>query len=515
MIIHCKISEKMRYRFQQQTTLGITPVSEVKFPLRSRDELPPVLMALQYIFITPVLNEKVFALLEKKIAHSKKKTGRKGMDLWHILVLAVVRHTLDTNWDRLEHVANYDVLLRKILGVHVEKFGIEEIDFAYQTIVDNVSLIDDDLLKEINLLVVEHGHDLLKKKDEEKALHLKTDSYVLETNVHFPTDLNLLWDSLRKGLDSVEKLMEESHIKGWRKIKHIRSATKSLFRQASQQVFRSNGKNEKQKRQAVKNYLQQSAVLQQRFDMLIKTPPVGLNIKAVLSLIESLKCYADFAKKFTDQIERRLLKGEKIPADEKIYSIFEEHTEWITKGKLNKKVELGHLLLITTDQYQLIVDYKIMEEEKDAVQVGSLKERIQRNYPSKKINSHSFDKGFYSKGNLDTLQQGYTTEAVLPKRGKLNKEDKERENKKTFKQLRKAHSAVESNINMLEHHGLNRCVDKGLHGYKRNVGLSVLAYNLHIMGNHLIAAEKQKEEKRLRDKLSYRQKKQAALSIAA
>lgn len=225
----------MRYRFQQQSTLGITPVSEVKFPLRSRDELPPVLMALQYIFVTPVLNEKVFALLEKKIAHSKKKTGRKGMDLWHILVLAVVRHTLDTNWDRLEHVANYDVLLRKILGVHVEKFGIEEMDFAYQTIVDNVSLIDDDLLKEINLLVVEHGHDLLKKKDEETSLHLKTDSYVLETNVHFPTDLNLLWDSLRKGLDTVEKLMEESHIKGWRKIKHIRSATKSQFRQASQQ----------------------------------------------------------------------------------------------------------------------------------------------------------------------------------------------------------------------------------------------------------------------------------------
>jgi IS5 family transposase len=176
----------MRYRFQQQTTLGITPVSEVKFPLRSRDELPPVLKALQYIFVTPVLNEKVFALLEKKIAQSKKKTGRKGMDLWHILVLAVVRHTLDTNWDRLEHVANYDVLLRKILGVHVEKFGIEEMDFAYQTIVDNVSLIDDDLLKEINLLVVEHGHDLLKKKDEETSLHLKNRQLRIGNQYSFP-----------------------------------------------------------------------------------------------------------------------------------------------------------------------------------------------------------------------------------------------------------------------------------------------------------------------------------------
>ena len=187
----------MRQRFQQQTTLGITPITQVKFPLRSRDELPPVLMALQHVFVTPVLNEKVFALLEKKVLKDKKKTGRKGMDLWHILVLAVIRHTLDTNWDRLEDMANYHKLLRQILGVHVEKFGIEEIEFAYQTIVDNVSLIDDDLLHQINLLVVEHGHNLLQKKDEEINLQLKTDSYALETNVHFPTDLNLLFDSLR------------------------------------------------------------------------------------------------------------------------------------------------------------------------------------------------------------------------------------------------------------------------------------------------------------------------------
>lgn len=500
----------MRHRFQQQTTLGITPITQVKFPLRSRDEMPPVLMALQHVFITPVLNEKVFALLEKKVLKGKKKTGRKGMDLWHILVLAVIRHTLDTNWDRLEHIANYDVLLRKILGIHVEKFGIEEMEFAYQTIVDNVSLIDDDLLHQINLLVAEQGHNLLKKKDEEITLQLKTDSYALETNVHFPTDLNLLFDSLRKGLDMIEKLMETSQLKGWRKIKHLRSTTKSLFRQASQQVFRSNGKNEQQKIQAVKNYLQQSKMLQQRFGELINNPPVGINIQLILLHVILLQRYNDFAKKFTDQIERRLLKGEAIPAAEKIYSIFEEHTEWITKGKLNKKVELGHLLLVTTDQYQLIVDYKIMEGEKDAAQIEPLKQRIQHNYPGKKINSHSFDKGFYSRVNLDTLQQDYTTQAVLPKRGRHNKEDKERENSKSFKQLRKAHSAVESNINMLEHHGLNRCVDKGLHGYRRNVGLSVLAYNLHIIGNHLIEQQKQKEQKSIEDKNRYRNKKQAA-----
>jgi hypothetical protein len=411
-------------------------------------------------------------------------------------------------------MSNYHKLLRQILGVHVEKFGIEETQFSYQTIVDNVSLIDEDLLLQINMLVVEHGHNLLKKKEEKISLQLKTDSYALETNVHFPTDLNLLHDSLRKALDMVKKLKETGEIKGWRKIKHVCSATKSLFRTASQQVFRSNGKNEQQKRQAVKNYLQQSRALQQRFNELMKVPPSG-NMITILGVITALERYNDFAKKFTGQIERRLLNGETIAASEKIYSIFEEHTEWITKGKLNKKVELGHLLLITTDQYQLIVDYKIMEGEKDAAQIAPLKQRIQQNYTDKKIISHSFDKGFYSKDNLNCLQQDYTDQVILPKRGRFSKEDKQRESAKTFKQLRNAHSAVESNINMLEHHGLNRCVDKGLKGYKRNVGLSILAYNLHIIGNHLIQQQKQKQEKRLADKKRYQNKKREDFSAAA
>jgi hypothetical protein len=82
---------------------------------------------------------------------------------------------------------------------------------------------------------------------------------------------------------------------------------------------------------------------------------------------------------------------------------------------------------------------------------------------------------------------------TITKRGRHNKEDKERESSSTFKKLRSAHSAVESNINMLEHHGLNRCMDKGLRGYKRCVGLSVLAYNLHILGNVLKAKQQAAE----------------------
>lgn len=482
----------MRKRFEQQSTLGILPVADVKINTKSRDELPPVLVALQQIFLTPEVNEKIFLLLEDKISKSKKKTGRPGMDLWHILVLAIVRHTLNTNWDRVEYLSNNDKTLRKIMGVHVEKFGIEEMEFAYQTIVDNVSLIDEDMLYKINEIVVAYGQKLFKKKEEAVVLQLKTDSFAAETNVHFPTDLNLLYDSLRKGVETIAHICKQDKmIKGWRKHKSIISDIKSLFRVASHKVFK--GRNEAEKIQAVKNYLGKARAIHKRL-IVVK------NTTASIVTAVALQQYIDYINKFINQIDRRLLKGEVIPPDEKILSIFEPHTEWITKGKQNKKVELGHLVLVTTDQHSFIVDYKVMEKQKDAQQINDLANRIKTKFSDAVISSHSFDKGFWSKENLDNLEERQIGTVVLPKRGRHTTEDKERESEPVFKLLRRKHSAVESNINMLEHHGLNRCPDKGLKHYKNYVGLSVLAYNLHQSGKKIIARKRKEEEKILKRK---------------
>ncbi|AYD47270.1 ISNCY family transposase [Arachidicoccus soli] len=478
----------MRQRFEQQLSLRMTPIAEVKFPLKSRDEMPPILKALQYIFITPQLNEQVFAILEDSICKGKRKTGRKGMDLWHILVLGVVRHAQGTNWDKLQYIANFDMLVRKVMGVHKSAFteDEDEEEFNYQTILDNVSLLDEDTLIEINKLIVEAGYSLLKKKEEE-ALRLKTDSYAVETNVHFPTDLNLLWDSMRKCLDMIVKLREETPLKGWRKIKSLRQQLKTTFRATSFQVFK--GKKEANKRASVQKYLAQAGMLVAKVDEVIADDSLAVSPLAI-ALVGELKRYRQYAVKQIDLIDRRLLKAEVIPATEKVHSIFEEHTEWLAKGKQNKKVELGHLLLITTDQYQFIVDYKVMQEQRDAAQITSLAQRLAKTLEGKQIASISFDKGFYSKENLATLQQTGVGQIILPKKGKLNQAEKQMQSEKSYKTLRHQHSAVESNINMLEHHGLGRCMDKGIKGFRRYVGISVLSYNLHILGNILVQTEK-------------------------
>ena len=152
----------MRKRFDPQTDLGQTPIDKVIIPLKSRDELLPILVGLQWIFRTPGLHEAVLALLERKLQGAKPtRTGRPGMDLWHVLVLGVVRLGLDCNYDRMEHIANFDSLVREIMGLPA--FGTS-LTFHHRTISDNICLVDEGLLTEINALVVQHGLPILKKR---------------------------------------------------------------------------------------------------------------------------------------------------------------------------------------------------------------------------------------------------------------------------------------------------------------------------------------------------------------
>ena len=155
----------------------------------------------------PTLKAEILALLESKILAGKKVTGRTGMDLWQILVLGVVRLGLDADWDRMEDMAHHHLLVRQMLGVPATPWGEEEKLFGHQTLRDNVALLDDELLQQINARIAAAGREVFAKKDGAPlaALEVKVDSYVLETDVHFPTDLNLLWDAGRKCVDWVEK----------------------------------------------------------------------------------------------------------------------------------------------------------------------------------------------------------------------------------------------------------------------------------------------------------------------
>lgn len=486
----------MRKKIELQRKLGTVCISEVKLPLKSRDELPPILRALQYIYVTEDLRESILQILEEKIMKGKKKTGRYGMDLWHILVLSVVRLGLDANYDRLEDFANHHSLIRKIMGVETS-FGAGKV-FSMQSIKDNVSLLDMETINRINVLVLKAGHQLVKKKEE--GIHLKVDTYTLETNVHFPTDMNLLWDAGRKSLDIIEDAIEEGLLewKGWRKGKYWRRELKRLMR-ISAKVSSGGGKDkEANKKEHVKNYLELSRNLSEKIDAslfaIYKRVLAIDQVETHENKIKTLEYFHRMLNKQIDLLERRVIRDETIPAEEKIHSLFEPHTEWLYKGKSNNRVELGHNILVTSDQWGFIVDHLVVEKQADVSLAIPLADRLLNHYGQDTIKSISFDKGFYKKENKELLSL-YIPSVILPKKGKKNKAEQDEESSKTFKKLRHKHSAVESDINRLEHHGLDRCLDKGFKAFKRYCALGVLAANLHTVGNVLQERVRKKHEK--------------------
>jgi len=154
----------MRHAFPSQPDLQITPIEKIRLPLQSRDELPPILAGLQWLWTHPTLKAEIFALLEAKILAGKKATGRTGMDLWQILVLGVVRLGLDADWDRLEDLANHHTLIRQMLGVPAIPWGADAKVFGHQTLRDNVALLDDELLRQINTRIAAAGREVFAKK---------------------------------------------------------------------------------------------------------------------------------------------------------------------------------------------------------------------------------------------------------------------------------------------------------------------------------------------------------------
>jgi hypothetical protein len=180
-----------------------------------------------WIYQTPESNEPIVALLEAKVVGGKKATGRPGLDLGPMLVLGVVRLGLDCDYDRLEDLANHHSLWRQILGVS-PVLSADEKPFHYQTRSDNVCLVDEQLLQQINALVAQAGRAGFKKKENAPAepRRAKADTYVLETDIHYPTDLNLLWAAQRKCLELIVGLAARYQMPGWRKEPAWRSKLK-------------------------------------------------------------------------------------------------------------------------------------------------------------------------------------------------------------------------------------------------------------------------------------------------
>ena len=399
------------------------------------------------------------------------------MLLWKILVLGVLRLNCNWDYDKVKEIADNHRTLRLMLG-HVA--WEDRYLYPIQTIKDNVSLFTPEILDKINQIVVKAGHNLVKKNE---GPHGRCDSFVVKTDVHYPTDINLLFDAMRKVISLIAIVCDKLGLNLWRQNAYNVRNLKRLYRKA-QSLKRSKAKKkdrveEKSARiaKAHREYIDQARVYLDKakstLDFLLST-----NRLSVITY-DTIMHYMRHAVRQIDQIHRRVLKGEKIPHEEKVFSIFEEHTEWISKGKAGVPQELGLKVCVVEDQYGFILNNHVMRKTTDDKIVVSLIEATKERFPD--LVSCSFDKGFYSPTNRSQLEKILNL-VVLPKKGRRNEEERLFESSDDFVRQRKQHSAVESGINALENHGLDRCFDHGLRGFERYVALVVVSRNIQIIG---------------------------------
>ena len=487
----------MRNIINPQLMLDGVDIGSIYLDPKSRDDIPQLLCGLQHIYTVPGLRERVFAILQEVIPERVRgegkadaNAGRPGMEQWRILVLGVLRLGLNADYDRIQELANQHSTLRQMLG---HGGWTDQTQYKLQTLKDNLRLFTPEILDRINHEVVGAGHVLVKKNPLE-GLAARCDSFVVETHVHYPTDINLLWDAMRKTIEIAADLGQAHGLTEWRQSAYNLRQLKKLYRQA-QKLKHSSSKDETKRqekdaatREAHRVYLEQA---KSHLDRARGTRDRLAELVLFEGLLGDLDEYMQHATRQIDQVRRRVLQGQSILHQDKVFSLFQPHTEWISKGKAGVPVELGLRVCVVEDQHRFILHHQVMEKLTDDAIAVSIVEETKQNYGT--LRSVSMDQGFHSKDNQASLKE-IVEDVVMPKKGRLSAVDRASENDPEFVRLRQQHSAVESAINALESHGLDLCRDHGIAGFKRYVAMAVVARNIQRLG----AIIRQQEAERIR-----------------
>ena len=310
---------------------------------------------------------------------------------------------------------------------------------------------------------------------------LRVDTTVVETNIHYPTDATLLWDSVR----TITRLVEDLHAQLPRGVRGFPNRTRSARRrmQAIERMTAQERHTQQEPtyrellgiaKQVVKNARRVAGNAR-------RVKRVDASTAAVIQqLCQQIEHYCELADRVMDQTRRRVLEGESVPTGEKVYSIFEPHTDLIKRGKARKPVEFGHKVFLAESAQGLITDYQVLEgNPADTMHVQPSLERHQQTFAGPP-EIYAGDRGFYSAENLDVCQQAGVTETCIPQRGGTKTaERKALERSPAFKKGQRFRAGIEGRISVLfRGRGMKRCRAQGLQRLEVLVGAAVLANNL-------------------------------------
>ena len=476
--------------------LDCLPISEVKLNLECRDEIIPILRALQHVYGDTQLRRELLALVGKDVnGDTSRKHGRRGMNYWEITVLAATRLGCNLDYDKLQDLAENHRSLRQIMGIG--SWQDDEVDFDWRRIEDNLIKLRPETLQKINALIVKAGHVL-----EPKAIEsVRGDTLVVETNIHYPTESSVIGDGLRKIVNLAAELAKAKDLGGWRQGKHLLKKVRALVR-AIGRASRAKGQGADRLQPGYQRLLALAEDLLQRARRLLKSLRFQPDLSAFtldkvkdgtapLTTPEAeLLGFIILTEKVCDNARRRVLQGETLANEEKIHSIFEPHTELIKRGKQPNPIEFGHKVLVIEDAVGFVVDYRVVENgELDQDLVVPVMKKVQNRFDGK-IKSASFDRGFHTQQNQEDLAELVRTPCIAAKGAEQGRQQQQ-EGTVAFRKARQNHPGVESVIGALQKgNGLKRSRDRSKRGYERYVALGILGRNLQTLGKLLLEKDK-------------------------
>src|SRR5262245_2098164 len=448
-------------------------------------ELDPILQNISHFIAShDELIEQVRQDLVRGLKHPN--TGRNGLTSSQVLCSFVLRRIKNWEYRELRERIADGYTLRQFTDFYREPVPRHD---AFNRAFNRLT---PQTLETINALII-HAAVEMRLDDGSK---LRVDTTCVDTNIHHPTDSRLLWDSVRVLTRLADRLVEKVGPPLLPFPHHTRAARRRM-----QAIERMSAKQRQE--QQVPKYREllriTEEVVHHARQLLERTQNAGgLNGKedrAIAGLRQEMEHYCRLADKVLNQTRRRVLEGETVPAREKIYSIFEPHTDMIKRGKVNKPVEFGHKVFLAESEQGLITQYRVLDGnpcDEDHVE-SSLQAHRETFGSFPKV--FATDRGFDNASNQKTCRKARIPCASIPQRGgKKTAKRQAFEKSPDFKKAQRFRAGIEGRISVLfRGRGMKRCLAQGKERFRVFVGVAVLANNLMKLAELLIQRETKKQ----------------------
>ena len=445
-------------------------------------QLDPVLeQILRFVTENAALVESVRKQLDRGL--KKPKTGRSGLTAQQAILSLILMRI--KNWDYrelAERIAD-GYTLRRFTQFYSQRVPKHD---AFNRAHNRMTA---ETLKLVNELVVQ-GAVSAGLEDGEA---LRVDTTVTETDIHWPTDATLLWDTVRVLTRWMQRLRKIVPHEVPRFSNHTRVARRRMLKLQRMTPA-------ERERHQVSTYKELLAITEDVLDdaraaveatktSCGHTPKDVLEIEALRKQITDL-CL--LGGRVVNQARRRVIDGEQVPAGEKIYSIFEPHTALIKRGKVGKPVEFGHKIFLAESAQGLITQYLVLDgNPSDEDHVKDCLKRHKDTFGSVP-STFATDRGFDSSDNQKTCQDAGVAGVCMPQRGGKKTPDREAfEKSPAFKEGQRFRAGIEGRISVLfRGRGMKRCLAEGKDGLELLVGAAVLANNLMRIAALLVKKKK-------------------------